>query len=372
MRARDLGIPFDGEPGKFNAITDVKGVEIGHSTIIEGEGKLVRGKGPIRTGVTVVFPCGKTPNEIYAAFFSFNGNGEMTGTIWIEEAGQLDGPVCITNTHSVGVVRDAVIEWNIENKVYVGDVFWGLPVVAETYDGLLNDINGFHVRKEHVFAALNSAKNGPVEEGNIGGGTGMICHQFKGGIGTSSRVLSEEFGDYTIGVLVQANYGSRDHLTIAGIPVGKELTELMPEFHFKDQSSVSNTNTNEQGSIIVIVATDAPLLPYQLKRVVKRVPAGLARVGGYGGHTSGDIFLAFSTANKLKRKAGNGDGVISVKTLNDNQISPYFKATAEATEEAIINAMVSAETMKGINDNVVYALPHKELQEILKKFNRLI
>ncbi len=372
MKARDLDIPFDGETGKFNAITDVKGVEVGHSTIIEGHGKLVVGKGPIRTGVTGIFPCGKTPDEIYAALFSYNGNGEMTGTIWIEEAGQLRGPLCITNTHSVGIVRDAVIKWSLKNELYSGDIFWGLPVVAETYDGLLNDINGFHVKKKHVFTALNTARNGSVEEGNVGGGTGMQCHQFKGGIGTSSRILPEEHGSYTIGVLVQANYGWREHLTIAGIPVGKELNNLMPKFHFEDQIADNNMHTNGQGSIIVIVATDAPLLPYQLKRIAKRVPAGLARVGGYGGHTSGDIFLAFSTVNKLGRGTADNDRVFSVKTLNDNLISPLFKATAEATEEAIINAMVNAETMEGINNNVVYALPHKELQEILKKHNRLI
>ena len=363
MKARELRIPFDGEPGKNNAITDIEGVEVGHSTIIRGEGNLIVGKGPIRTGVTAIFPSAKSLEEVYAAYYSYNGNGEMSGTIWIEEAGRLKGPLCITNTHSVGVVRDAIIEWSLENDLQRSSFFWRLPVVAETYDGLLNDINGFHVKRKHVFEALDSAKNGPVTEGNYGGGTGMVCHQFKGGIGTSSRVLPKNLG--TLGVLVQANYGLRKHLTIAGIPVGKNITEYMPEIRLtqKDQNNL------ETGSIIVIVATDIPLLPYQLKRLAKRVPAGLARVGGYGGHSSGDIFLAFSTANKLKNSATSNKS--SVETLNDSNISYLFKATAEATEEAIINALINAKTMKGINDNQVYELPHKDLQDILRKYNRL-
>jgi len=363
MKARDLGIPFDGEPGKINSITDVEGVEVGHSTIIKGEGNLVVGKGPIRTGVTVIFPSAKSLEEVYAAYYSYNGNGEMTGTIWIEEAGRLKGPLCITNTHSVGIVRDAIIEWSLENDLQKSSFFWRLPVVAETYDGLLNDINGFHVKRKHVFEALDSAKSGSVNEGNYGGGTGMICHQFKGGIGTSSRILPNNLG--TLGVLVQANYGLREHLTVAGVPVGKNLTEYMPEIQLKQRSQ----NGIETGSIIVIIATDIPLLPYQLKRLAKRVPVGLARVGGYGGHSSGDIFLAFSTANKLKNSATSKKS--SVETLNDSNISYLFKATAEATEEAIINALVNAKTMKGINDNQVFALPHKELKEILKAYNRL-
>lgn len=365
MRARDLGIPFDGEPGRINAITDVDGVEVGHSTIIKGDGSLLVGKGPIRTGVTAIFPCGKSLEEVYAAYYSYNGNGEMTGTIWIEEAGRFKGPLCITNTHSVGIVRDAVIEWSLKNDLQKSPFFWRLPIVAETYDGLLNDINGFHVKNKHVFEALNSTKGGPVKEGNYGGGTGMVCHQFKGGIGTSSRILSKNLG--TIGVLVQANYGVREHLTIAGVPVGKELTNLMPEIHIKQDKR--NLGIEEPGSIIVIVATDIPLLPYQLKRLAKRVPAGLARVGGYGGHSSGDIFLVFSTANKFKNSSTSIKS--SVETLNDSHISSLFKATAEATEEAIINALISADTMKGVNDNVVFALPHEELKEVLKKYNRL-
>ncbi|UCE12168.1 MAG: P1 family peptidase [Candidatus Heimdallarchaeota archaeon] len=362
MRARNLGIPFDGEPGKNNAITDVEGVEVGHSTIISGDGSLVVGKGPIRTGVTAIFPSAKSLEEVYSAYYSYNGNGEMTGTIWIEEAGRLKGPLCLTNTHSVGIVRDAIIEWSLQKNLQKSTFFWRLPVVAETYDGLLNDINGFHVKREHVFEALESAKGGPVKEGNNGGGTGMVCHQFKGGIGTSSRVLSK-LG--TIGVLVQANYGARSHLTIAGVPVGENIPTMMPEIHLKQK----NQRSMETGSIIVIVATDIPLLPYQLKRLAKRVPAGLARVGGYGGHSSGDIFLAFSTANKFKDSTIRN---ISVETLNDSHISSLFKATAEATEEAIINALISAKTMKGINDNVVFALPYDELKSILRDYNRLV
>jgi L-aminopeptidase/D-esterase-like protein len=369
MKARDLGIPFEGNPGKINAITDVGGVEVGHCTIIEGEGDLNVGKGPIRTGVTTIFPCGKKPDEVYAGYFSYNGNGEMTGTVWIEEIGHLKGPICITNTHSVGVVRDAVIEWNINKKIYEGNVFWGLPIVAETYDGLLNDINGFHIKKKHVFETLDSAKSGVVIEGNVGGGTGMICHQFKGGIGTSSRVLSEENGSFAVGVLVQSNYGIREYLTIAGVPVGREITDFMPEIQFPNNTQ-NLRNENESGSIIVVVATDAPLLPYQLKRLAKRVPAGIARVGGYGNHFSGDIFLAFSTANKITNGSSNSK-MNSIESLNDRYISPLFKATAEATEEAIINALINAKTMKGINNNVIFALPHKELQEILRRYNRL-
>lgn len=367
MKARDLGIPFDGKPGKFNAITDVEGVLVGHSTIIEGEGELVIGKGPIRTGVTTILPLGKTTAEVFASFFSYNGNGEMTGSHWLEESGHLKGPISITNTHSVGIVRDAVVEWLFNNNLFQGRIFWGLPVVAETYDGLLNDLNGFHVKKEHLFKALDDAKSSEVLEGNVGGGTGMICHQFKGGIGTSSRILDEKFGGYTIGALVQANYGWRDHLTIAGVPVGKELEkELLPEIN----DIYEDIRRENEGSIIVVIATDAPLLPYQLKRVAKRVTAGLARVGGYGHNGSGDIFIAFSTANILD----SSDKKVNVKnyeSLNDNLIDPLFKATAEVTEEAIVNALVNAETMTGINDNTVFALPHNRIVEIMKKYNRL-
>src|SRR6266700_3078176 len=288
-RARDLGVPFDGTPGPLNAITDVAGVTVGHSTIIRGQGKLVVGQGPVRTGVTAIFPRGPTNGDpVFGGWFTLNGNGEMTGTTWLEESGFLAGPVMITNTHSVGIVRDAVIEWLVR-KGFEFD--WSLPIVAETWDGSLNDINGFHVTKEHAFPALDSARSGPVAEGNVGGGTGMICHQFKGGIGTASRVLPASAGGYTVGVLVQCNYGLRPYLRIAGVPVGQEIPDLLPG------PVRAGSNDEENGSIIVVVATDAPLLPHQLKRIATRVALGVGRSGGYGGNSSGDIFVAFSTAN---------------------------------------------------------------------------
>ena len=364
-RARDLGIPFEGTPGPSNAITDVQGVKVGHTTLISGEGKLVVGKGPVRTGVTAILPRGKKYDPVFAGWYSLNGNGEMTGTTWVEESGFLEGPIMITNTHSVGVVRDAVIAWICENHLYdpvVADVFWILPVVAETYDGRLNDINGFHVKREHVFAALDSASTGPVAEGNVGGGTGMRCHDFKGGIGTASRKLDNESGGYTVGVLVQANYGARNNLTIAGVSVGHEITDLQPIFHFGDRDP-------EGSSIIVAVATDAPLLPHQLERLARRVPLGIARVGGMGANGSGDIFIAFSPANS---GAARRTGISKLEMLPNDRMTPLFEATVQATEEAIINALVAAETMRGINGNTVYALPHDRLKEVLKKYNRLI
>ena len=289
-RARDLGIPFEGNPGLLNAITDVKGVAVGQTTLISGEGKLVVGKGPVRTGVTAILPQGKEfRGRVFGAWYSLNGNGEMTGTAWLEESGCLGTPILITNTHSVGVVRDAVIEWNIKRGLgegYTGDS--SLPLVAETYDGFLNDVNGFHVRKEHVFQALETATSGPIAEGNVGGGTGMRAHGFKAGIGTSSRVLDSKDGGYTVGVLVQANYGARDQLRIAGVPVGKEISDLTP---------VRGDQKDGQGSIIVVLATDAPLLPHQLKRLARRVSLGIGVVGGRGENSSGDLFIAFSTAN---------------------------------------------------------------------------
>ena len=358
-RARDLGIPFDGTPGPFNAITDVRGVEVGHATIISGDGKLVVGKGPVRTGVTAVHPRGKNSNDpVFAAWFTLNGNGEMTGTTWVEESGFLEGPVMITNTHSVGVVRDAVIEWQFKQFGKTAQP-WGLPVVAETYDGFLNDINGFHVKKEHAFEALNSAKPGTIAEGNVGGGTGMVAHGFKGGIGASSRKLDSTAGGYVVGALVQANYGSRELLTIAGVPVGKELTDLRP----------ARGKDSDGGSIIVVVATDAPLLPHQLKRVAKRAALGIGRNGGIGGNSSGDIFIAFSTANP---EAAKPTGLPHLGMLPNDRINPIFLATVQATEEAIINAMIAAETMKGISGNTVYAIPHDRLREVLKKYNRLV
>jgi D-aminopeptidase len=358
-RARDLGVPFDGTPGRNNAITDVKGVEVGHTTLISGEGKLVVGKGPVRTGVTAIHPRGKTSNDaVFAAWFTLNGNGEMTGTTWVDDSGFLTGPVMITNTHSVGVVRDAVIAWKIKHGTPdMEGYFWSLPVVAETWDGWLNDINGFHVKPEDAFHALDVAHSGPVEEGNVGGGTGMICNEFKGGIGTSSRVLEAKAGGYTVGVLVQCNYGRRDQLRIAGVPVGKEISDH-PAYGKSDDT----------GSIIVIVATDAPLIPTQLKRMARRVSLGLGRDGSYSGDGSGDIFLAFSTANP---GAVGTKGLHQLTMLPNDSLDPIFLATVQATEEAVVNAMVAAETMKGINDHEVIALPHDRLREVLKKYNRL-
>ena len=356
-RARDLGVPFDGKPGPLNAITDVKGVEVGHTTLISGEGALKVGTGPVRTGVTAVLPRGKnSKDQVFAGWFTLNGNGEMTGTTWVEESGFLDGPVMITNTHSVGVVRDAVIAWRVQHGPPDPDGYWwSLPVVAETWDGYLNDVNGFHVKPEHVFHALESAHSGPVEEGNVGGGTGMVCNEFKGGIGTASRVLTAKQGGYTIGVLVQCNYGSRDQLRIAGVPVGREIPE-------------QRTRKDDVGSIIVVVATDAPLIPTQLKRLAKRVSLGLGRNGSYSGDGSGDIFIAFSTANP---GAAGTKGLQHLTMLPNDQIDAIFLATVQATEEAVINAMIAAETMTGINNRTVIALPHDRLREVLKKYNRL-
>ncbi|HEY5823984.1 MAG TPA: P1 family peptidase [Cyclobacteriaceae bacterium] len=360
-RARDLGIPFDGTPGKYNAITDVAGVEVGYKTLIEGSGKLIVGKGPVRTGVTAIFPRGKNSLErCFAAWFTLNGNGEMTGTTWVDESGCLGSPVFITNTHSVGTVRDAAIEWyvkKLKSDDYSGDI--SLPVVAETWDGFLNDINGFHVTKEHVVEAIESAHGGAIAEGNVGGGTGMVVHQFKGGTGTSSRKLDAKEGGYTVGVLVQANYGRRNLLQIAGVPVGKEITDLLPEDKKKDE---------DQGSIIVVVATDAPLLPHQLERLVKRVSLGIGVMGGRGGNSSGDIFIAFSTANSEVSKL---EGIAHLEMLPNEKINPLFEATTSATEEAIVNAMVAAETMEGVNGNKVHAIPRDRLITILKKYNRI-
>jgi L-aminopeptidase/D-esterase-like protein len=363
-RARDLGVPFDGTPGPLNAITDVSGVLVGHTTLISGEGKLQVGKGPIRTGVTAILPRGMNSmnDPVFAGWWSLNGNGEMTGTTWVEESGFLEGPVMITNTHSVGVVRDAVIAWRVNHgKPDPTGYWWSLPVVAETWDGWLNDINGFHVKPEHVFHAIDSAHGGAVEEGNVGGGTGMICNEFKGGIGTSSRKLDLKAGGYTVGVLVQCNYGVRSNLRIAGVPVGKEIPE---------DPAYASTSFSEldRGSIIVIVATDAPLVAHQLKRLARRVSLGLGRDGSVSGNGSGDIFIAFSTANPGAAAAGH---VVDLKMLPNDKIEPVFAATVQATEEAIINAMIAAETMTGIENHKVIVLPHDKLQAVLKKYNRL-
>src|SRR5215467_8854445 len=364
-RARDLGIPFDGTPGKWNAITDVAGVEVGHTTLISGEGKLEVGKGPVRTGVTAVLPRGRNSvnNPVFAGWFSQNGNGEMTGTTWVEESGFLEGPVMITNTHSVGVVRDAVVQWRVAHgKPDPTGYWWSLPVVAETWDGWLNDINGFHVKPEHAFQAIQSAHGGAVEEGAVGGGTGMICNGFKGGIGTSSRKLDPKDGGYTVGVLVQCNYGSRQNLRIAGIPVGREISS-------QDPYAYQPSEISERGSIIVVVATDAPVLSHQLKRLARRVSLGLGRNGSISGDGSGDIFIAFSTANA---HADGGKAVVDLKFLPNDALDPVFAATVQATEEAIINAMVAAQTMTGIENHKVIGIPHDRLREVLKKYNRLV
>ncbi len=363
-RARDLGIPFDGTPGPLNTITDVKGVEVGHTTLISGGGKLVVGSGPVRTGVTAILPRGKqSTDEVFAGWFSLNGNGEMTGTTWVEESGFLEGPVMITNTHSVGTVRDSVIAWRVEHGQPPGsEYWWSLPVVAETYDGYLNDTNGFHVKKEHVFAALASASPGAVPEGNVGGGTGMICYEFKGGIGTASRRLAEKDGGYTVGVLVQCNCGRRDELRIAGVPVGREITGT------RVWSAARGPSGRDTGSIIITVATDAPLLPHQLKRLARRAALGLARTGSYSGDGSGDIFIAFSTANP---GAASPAAVVRLEMCPNDRMDPIFQATVQATEEAIVNALVAAETMTGIDDHRVEAIPHDKLREVLKKYNRL-
>jgi D-aminopeptidase len=374
IRARDLGIPFDGIPGKYNAITDVAGVEVGFTTLIEGNGRLQKGTGPVRTGVTAIFPAGKKYTPVFANWAMLNGNGDMTGTHWITESGFLETPILITNTSSVGTVRDAALAWMDKNKYYDTSQhqFWySYPVVAETWDGILNDINGFHVKPEHVWQALENAKSGPVEEGSVGGGTGMICHEFKGGTGTSSRVIDKSLGGYTVGVLVQANHGSRKQLIIAGVPVGKELADTLPIIINENHTAkiYNNNELSETGSIIVVVATDAPLLPHQLKRLAKRVSLGIAKDGGTGGNGSGDIFIAFSTANK---SAFSRTKETNVTMYSNDLINGLFTATIEATEEAIINALVAGRTMKGINDNTVPGLPHEAVIKILNKYNRFV
>jgi len=355
-RARDLGIPFEGTPGPLNSITDVKGVEVGYQTLIRGEGKLQIGVGPVRTGVTAVFPRGKSGvDPVFAGWFTENGNGEMTGTTWVDESGFLYGPVMITNTHSVGVVRDTVIDWELKHGTPIPvEDWWSLPVVAETWDGDLNDINGFHVKPEDANAAMQDAHSGPIAEGNVGGGTGMVCFEFKGGTGTSSRKLPDTFGGYTVGVLVQCNFGARHLLRIAGVPVGYEIP--------------LDTHRPDVGSIIVVVATDAPLLPHQLKRIARRVTLGLGRLGSISGNGSGDIFIAFSTANA---NAGLATRSSNVQMLANDQMDSLFEATVQATEEAVVNAMIAAKTMTGINGHTVEALPHDRLCEVLRKYNRL-
>ncbi len=366
-RARDLGVPFSGTPAKFNAITDVPGVEVGYSTLISGQGKLITGQGPVRTGITAIFPRGKqSVDPTFAGWYAQNGNGEMTGTTWMEESGFLEGAVLITNTHSVGTARDSYIEWQVQHRRptgtnKVGDLF-SLPVVAETYDGFLNDINGFHVKPSHVFQALDTAASGPIAEGNVGGGTGMICYGFKGGSGTSSRVLEGTLQGYTVGVFVQCNCGRRPQLQIAGAPVGLKIPEDVP--YAKGAEWIQN----DVGSIIIVVATDAPLLPHQLKRLARRATMGLARTGSTSGNGSGDIFTAFSTANTEAAKTA---GLRSLKMVPNDEMNPLFEATVQATEEAIVNALVAAETMTGVDDHRVIALPHDRLRQVLKDYNKL-
>jgi D-aminopeptidase len=381
-RARDLGIPLEGRTGRWNAITDVAGVEVGAVTIIRGSGPLVVGRGPVRTGVTAIFPRGRNGSDsVFAGWFTLNGNGEMTGTTWVEESGRLDGPILITNTHSVGVVRDATIAWMRRHRP---GFLWALPVVAETYDGMLNDAEGFHVKPAHVFAALDGAAAGPVREGNVGGGTGMNCHGFKGGTGTASRVLEQEVGGYTVGVLVQCNYGQRRRLAIAGVPVGKEITDLTRCYAgarpptrpwlrslspcARNAGSTPAVAGEALGSIIIVIATDAPLLPHQLERVATRASLGVGRMGGLGENGSGDIFLAFSTANPA---AAADTGLAAITMLPNDRINPIFEATVDATEEAIVNAMLAAETMTGADSIRSYALPHDRLKAVLRKYNRL-
>lgn len=370
QRARDYKIPFDGTPGAFNAITDVAGVTVGQTTIVKGDGPLVPGKGPVRTGVTAILPRGKEFDPVFANWYALNGNGDMTGTHWITESGFLETPILITNTGSVGTVRDAAWQWMNKNKYYNAfykDYWYAYPVVAETYDGVFNDINGQHVTKEHVFHALDSARSGKVEEGGVGGGTGMMCYFFKGGIGTSSRIVKTT-DTYTVGVLVQCNHGSRGQLTIAGVPVGKELRDTLPFVIDGRPIGTANSPKSENGSIIVVVATDAPLTPVQLKRIAQRVPLGITRTGGIGGNGSGDIFIAFSTANK---KAFNIGENRQVTTFPNELMDALFEATIQATEEAIINALFGGKTTRGINDNTVYGIPKEAVVNILKNYNRI-
>ncbi|CAM3531025.1 peptidase S58 DmpA [Flavobacterium saliperosum S13] len=359
-RARDLGVPFEGTPGKYNAITDVPGIEVGYKTIIEGNGKLEPGKGPVRTGVTVILPKGKTAKNYPAAWYSLNGDGEMTGLANIEDYGLGYGPIGITNTNSVGTVRDAIGEWSYK-KFSEGDFIdfsFGLPIAAETWDGLLNDINGFHVKKEHVWDALDNAKTGQVQEGNVGGGTGMALYHFKGGSGTASRTFTIDGKTYTLGVFIQANFGGRNELMISGVPVGKEIKDYKPIF---------NDPKRKDGSAIVIVATDAPLLPSQLKLIAKRVTHGIARTGTFTSDGSGEIFLALSTAEPVNNEK---ETMQTWNVIPKEHLNPIFKATVQATEEAIINTLVAAEDMEGINNNKIFGLPHDALQTILKKYNR--
>lgn len=355
LRARDLGIPFEGTPGPLNAITDVGGVEVGYTTIISG------GTGPraARTGVTAVFPRGRdTDAPVFAATHALNGNGEMTGSHWIAEPGFLEGPVVLTNTHSVGTAHQAVIAWG--RARFPGTSRYSLPLVAETWDGFLNDINGFHVTPRHVTAALDGARTGPVAEGNVGGGTGMMAYRFKAGTGTASRAVEVDGVRYSLGVLVQANYGRRPELVISGVPVGREIPDRMPE--------TGRPKGRREGSIIAVVATDAPLLPHQLERVARRVPLALGRLGSVATNSSGDLFVAFST---VAPETGR-NGVQVWRSLPNDRLDPLFTATVQSVEEAVVNALVAAETMTGRDGNTVHALPPDRLRDVLRKYRRLV
>ena len=358
-RARDLGVPFEGTVGRFNAITDVPGVEVGYSTLIRGAGAWKVGEGPVRTGVTIILPRGKTQDSYNAGYFIFNGDGEMTGIPYLHDYGRGSGPIGLTNTNSVGVVRDAIGEWQFK-KFGSGnpiDFSFGLPTVAETWDGFLNDINGYHVKKGDVFEAIDGAVSGSLAEGNVGGGTGMICYYFKGGTGTSSRTVEVGGKKYTVGVLVQANFGILRDLVIAGVPVGKEITDLEPV-----------EKPQQDGSIVVVVGTDAPLSPSQLNLVARRATLGIGRTGTIGNSGSGDLFLAFST---IRSEYDSSTRTVTATSLSKSGLDPIFRATVEATEEAVVNALVAAESMEGINGNKVFALPHDRLRETMKKYNRL-
>jgi D-aminopeptidase len=364
-RARDLGVPFEGRPGPWNALTDVPGVEVGHTTLISGDDAAPAGGPVLRTGVTAILPRGKHYDPVFAAWYSLNGCGEMTGTTWIEESGFLESGILLTNTSSVGTAHDAAVSWAVSrlgiDRDSMRDLFWFLPVAGETTDGFLNGWGGAKVSPEQVFAALDAASGGAVAEGNAGGGTGMMCHDFKGGIGTASRVVEIDGRTYTLGVLVQANYGDREDLTVAGVPVGREIPDLMPIPGRLDRGP-------GEGSILVMVATDAPLLPHQLKRLARRVPMGIARMGGYGANASGDLFLAFSTANP---NAARSEGLSQVTFMPNGRMNSLLVAVIQATEESITNALVAAETMRGANGAQAFALPHDRLIAILKKYNRL-
>ncbi|MGH9481369.1 MAG: P1 family peptidase, partial [Terriglobales bacterium] len=364
-RARGLGVPFDGTPGPFDAITDVHGVAVGYTTLIVGVGPLVVGQGPVRTGVTAILPRGADFHDpVFAGFFSQNGNGEMTGIHWVEESGFLEGPIMITNTHSVGTVRDAVIGWEMAHGAT--QYPWSLPVVAETYDGFLNDINGFHVTAADTVHAIESARGGAVAEGNVGGGTGMACLGFKGGSGTASRALTAAQGGYTVGVFVQCNTGSARELRIAGVPVGRLLNPASPN------AALYGRDREDMGSIIIVIATDAPLTAGQLDRLCKRATLGLGRVGGTSGDGSGDLFVSFSTANAgadiaaSARTRGTPPPLAHIAMLPNWALGPVFDATIRATEEAIVNAMAGAQTMTGINGHTIRALPHDRLRAIMQ------